>query len=127
MIKINNFYNNVRQFEIKEAKARMGNYQAQAQLSGTQQLRNQELKQIQNYQSNRLNKQNSLNSSVNLQELNNQLLIADKLNNGVNNAQNAQLYSNFQNQMNNQFSNQNQLNQFTNQKDQQFHQFNTLF
>lgn len=137
MIKINNFYNNVKQFELNEAKARMGNYQAQAQLSGTQQLRNQEFKQIQNYQ-NRQNNQNSLNNSVNFQEINEQLLIADKLNNGVNNAQNAQLYTNFQNQMNsqqfnnqnqlnNQFSNQNQLNQFTNQKDQQFRQFNTLF
>lgn len=103
MIKINNnfnnnqnFTNNVKQFELNEAKARMGNYQAQAQLGGTQQLRNQEFKQIQNYQSGLQNGQgqNGQSNFVNMQRLNEQLLIADKLNNGVNNAQNARLYNN---------------------------------
>lgn len=113
MITINNFNNNqhldfnnnVSQLEIKDAKARMGNYQAQANLQGMQELRNQEFKQIQSYQNN----QGSLNNNVNFQRLNEQLLIADKLNNGVNNEQNARLYSNLLN------------------SNQQFKNFNTLF
>lgn len=105
MIKINNFnnnqnfLNNVRQFELNEAKAKMGNYQAQAQLNGTKQLRNQEFKQIQNYQ-----KQDSQNNNINFQSLNEQLLVADKLNNGVNSEQNTKLYSNLNNPAQNQFN-----------------------
>jgi hypothetical protein len=98
MIKINNFNNNqnynfsnsVKQFELKEAKSRMGNYQAQAQLQGTQELRNQEFKQIQNYQ-------NSQGNNLNFKNQNEQLKFSNVLSNGVNNHQSAMNNTNFLN------------------------------
>lgn len=114
MIKINNFNNNqnynfsnnVKQFELKEAKARMGNYQAQAQLQGTQELRNQEFKQIQNYQNNQGN-------NVNFKNQNEQLKFSNVLSNGYNNEQNAMNNANFLNNQHQQFANS-APNQFAN-------------